>query len=336
VQVAAKIQKSFTEFSKSFGHDANLRADTYSNSIPYYLLTGRKGLQIYTHQNTYVTACDHPHIDGQRLLFPEIKGDGTLTADILRHEKKPENGFRLARYTQHDLHILASALNAAGQSKIAIQHSEERVLDWRYPAHILDTAQTGNMKGKPFEKLRNKFNKASAQLTILPLSDSKGLNIMRASLMFWVGTMIYIGKETGHDMTAFYETLFQTIKDYPSMFDGFAILYGNEPAGFTVWDTTTGKTANALAGLSRRSVPGMSEFQTVTACRILKAKGVDYFNLGGSEEAGLDTHKREYQPVRNIDLKSYDVIYGDTNRLPYRKHVLVQSASAQTASQRYG
>lgn len=41
---------------------------------------------------------------------------------------------------------------------------DETVLDWKYPAYVIDTRKTGDMQGKEFDKLRNKFNKVAGEL----------------------------------------------------------------------------------------------------------------------------------------------------------------------------
>lgn len=283
------------------------REDSFIASLSYYLLTGRKGARLFQDENSQVVIADHPHIEDRLLIFPEIEGDGSLTARLLNEIDIPKNGAQLARYTDEDTSSLLTAAGHLTTGKvIEIQEIEETVMDWQYPIRILDTQETAELKGNRYEKLRNKFNKVSSRLSVLPLSSPNSIAAMRASLMFWAGAVIYSGRETGHSITEFYDVLFNIIRKNPNMLDGFIVMDGEEPAGFNIWDVTN-STANSLASLSRRSIKGMAEFQNVTACRILNEKGVKTYNMGGSETEGIDRHKLEYLPKRSIKVRSFEI-----------------------------
>ena len=300
-----------TDLATTFRQICN-HPDSYIGSLGYYMLTGRKGAQLYQEGNSYLVVCQHPHIEDKLIVFPEINGDGSLTAKVLHRLDVPRGGVQLARYTDADLLKLHMAIERLPFPQATLfREMDETVLDWKYPAYVIDTRKTGDMQGKEFDKLRNKFNKVAGELESIPLHSDQGYRAMRSSLMFWIGAMIYCGKETGHDLGSFYQTLFKAIKEYPEMFDGVVFLHKAEPAGFTIWDRPVQGTVNALAGLSRMSVKGMSEFQTVTACRVLAEQGIHSYNLGGSETAGLDQYKLKYAPSRSLHLKSYDVVFDD-------------------------
>lgn len=295
--------------AQTFGHICN-HPDSYIGSLGYYLLTGRKGAQLYQEGNSYLIVAQHPHVQDRLLVFPEINGDGSLTAKVLNSLDAPRNGIQLARYTDIDLFKLDLAFEGMPLSKnIMLKQFDEDILDWKHPVRVLNTRTTGEMHGKSFDKLRNKYNKVAGELECIPLHSEQGYRAMRSSLMFWVGAMIYCGKETGHDLTSFYQTLFRAVKEYPAMFDGLVFLDKGEPAGFTIWDQPVQGTVNALAGLTRMSVKGMAEFQMVTACRTLAEQGIHSYNLGGSETEGLDQYKLKYQPSRTVLLKSYEVVF---------------------------
>lgn len=284
--------------------------DSYVRSLGYYLLTGRKGARLFSDGHSQLVICQHPHIADRLLVFPEINGTGALTIKVLNQIEQPSSGIQLARYTVQDIaRFRLAAQNLSAGKKIVAQEIEETVLDWKFPARILDTATTAALEGKAFDKLRNKVNKAGTGLETLPLHSESGHRAMRASLMFWAGAMIYGNKETGHDLTGFYESLFRIIQEYPAMFDGLVFLADGEPAGFTVWDAPVNGAVNAVAGLSRQSVKGMSEFQTVTACRVLRDQGVHSYNMGGSETEGLDHYKTKFQPARSVEMRSYEITF---------------------------
>lgn len=281
--------------------------DSFCKSLPYYLLTGRKGLKVFQKDNATVSIAKHPHISDCILVFPEISGDFTLTVQILNRLAQSGLQVQLARYTEENYQNLQRAIEANRLKLVqSIKIREEDVLDWKYPVHILDTEKVSELKGNKLKNVRHKFNIVASNFNLLPLSHPEAIRSMRSAILLWASGMIFAGNETGHDMTEFYDTLVKHIIAFPSMFDGFAISNGKEALGFSVWDYT-GDTANSLASLSKRSIDGMSEFQKVTACRILSEKGIKRFNLGGSETETLDYFKMKFQPCESIQLSTYDV-----------------------------
>ena len=287
---------------------AKPHVDSYRTSLAYYMLTGRKGSKVYTDGQAYVVVSKHPHIEDRLLLFPEINGNGSLSLRILSDMVIPKNGIQLARYSQEDLNQLQLAARyTPSNMKVDLIQMDETIMDWEYPVHILDTSITAALEGKSFQQVRTKFNGVADRLTIIPLDAEDAIRSMRAAVMFWAGAMIYAGKESGHSLTELYDVLIKMIQLKPEMFNGFVTMDGKEPAGFTIWDKPVDGTVNAIAGLSRRSIKGMSEFQTITACRILEKEGIRGYNMGGSETSELDHHKRKYLPRTSLKLSSYDV-----------------------------
>ena len=314
-----------TQLFEAFKRCQESHNDSFVTSVPYYLSTCRKGWDTYTRNGATVSVCAHPHVDGQLLIFPEIDGDFSLTVDILNQLAKTGKEVRLARYTSNDLKGLQEAIGRDCKSAIAsIQLTPEDIMDWKYPSHILDTAKVSNLSGREFGKLKNKFNKVNGMFDEISLSHPDAIKQIRGSVYIWVGLMIATGNESGHDMTSFYDTLVQHIKDFPSMFDGFVLSHKGEPVGFTIWDKQ-GPTANALAGLSRRSIAGMSEYQTVRACEELNRQGVQRYNLGGSETSALDKFKLKFRPVESIKMDSYRIKYKDWQSLNVQKTSLICS-----------
>ena len=78
-----------------------------------------------------------------------------------------------------------------------------------------------------------------------------------------------------------------------------------------------GEVCNSFSNIADTSRKGLSEFQMVTACRILKDKGVKLYNFAGSESgsdevddpSNLDAFKRKFRPVRSVSLISGEVMY---------------------------
>ncbi len=302
-------EKGLLALSSAFEAFHDIKIDSFSKSLPYYLLTGRKGLKVYQNENTMVCIAKHPHDEDSVLIFPEINGDYSLTVQILNRLSSSGLNVQLARYTDENCNQLGQAIETNALKLIkSIKLKEEDILDWKYPVRILDTEKVSKMSGKRLKGIRHKFNRAVDDFEVLPLSHPKAVKAIRASVMLWASGMIFAGNETGHDMTEFYDTLVKHIVAFPSLFDGFALTNGKEALGFSVWDYT-GDIANSLASLSKRSIDGMSEFQKVTACRMLSDKGIKRFNLGGSETDTLDYFKMKFQPCDSISIFSYDVEY---------------------------
>ncbi|MCI5060637.1 MAG: DUF2156 domain-containing protein, partial [Alphaproteobacteria bacterium] len=244
---------------------------------------------------------------------------GDLTLEVLKHLSKTGFDIQLARYTQKDFENLQAALKKDRDRIIkSITIKEEGILDWRYPSRILDVKKTFEMKGKDFATLRNKFNKVAnnKEYQVVPLSDPEAEKVIRSTIFHWLSSLAYIGRETGANTSMFYETLLENIKHSPEMFDGFAIKTDKEAIGFVVWDVS-GETANALAGLNQRRIPGLSEFQVVQACKMLNERGVKKYNLGGSETESLDKYKLKFHPVESVKMFSCDVDFDKNKKLPF-------------------
>lgn len=287
------------------------------HSAAYYLLTGRDGLWLHEGYGSCLVTCLHPHIPERLLVFPEIgDSNGRLAAHVLNTIDSPKNGIQLARHTAQDIQCVNQAMTGlpcARKFKIVVR--PEKVLDWLYPVHILDTDVVTAMHGSAFQKIRGKYRQAEAGIRVLSLRDDNTLRMMRACLKYWEGSMIFAAKDEGaDDLLSYYDTLFAMVMAWPEMFGGLVFLQGRKPVGFTVWDMPArSKEAagcgNLLANLSDITVTGLSEFMVVETCRHLRESGIERINFGGSENEGLDTFKRKFQPAESLQLCSADIVY---------------------------
>lgn len=305
-----------------FGQDSKEQIDSYLHSPLYYMITGRKGAWLYKNTHSALVVCVHPHIEHRLVVFPEIgKADFELTVSVLSTLTPPKNGIQLARYTEEGIAKLKRQLTKLSYTPvIGISDTEETVLDWRYPLHILDTGQVSEMKGKPYQKIRNMFRNAAQHVTSAPLNEKNSLRFMKAALKFWEGNMIFNEKDT-EDMSEFYHELFKIIERHPGALEGLLFLQGRKPVGFTAWDCSGRDTANMFVNLGDTSISGLSDYQMVTTCQTLHEKGINRLNLGGSELQSLDAFKTKFHPAESLKIHSADIIY----RAPLIPHVEVHT-----------
>ncbi len=311
----------FETFNALIRRTNAVREDSYLNAPLYYALTGRRMAWVHEGYGATLVVCRHPNVPDRLLVFPEV-GDaaGRLAASVISHLQPPANGVQLARFSDADLAQLKNALrNEFNGAVAAIETTDEPVLDWRYPVHILDTARVASLDGAPFARIRNKCRKVEDTTQIMALHDPRALQMMRAARKYWEGSMILRGKNGNGDGDPagaeggsgpdFYDALFKMIGEAPERFNGLVFMREGRPVGFTVYDTPFEGTANLLANLTDASVPGMADFQVVATCRAMAAAGIAYMNFGGSEMESLDLFKRKFMPHKTLALRSADVHY---------------------------
>lgn len=288
--------------------------DSYLHSFLYYKITGRKGAWVYKDEESCVVVCQHPHKPQTLMVFPEI-GEKTydLTASVLQSLYRWNHEIQLSRYTQEDYESLKISLAKQAFNFVKDLHViEEKLMDWRYPAHIYDTKRIAEMDGADFEYVRNKYRKLDKiNIQYRVLNKDTAIRDMRSALRYWEGSMIAEGKET-EGMSEFYLRFFELLQFYDGPYEGLLFFDGRRPLGFAVWDQINSETANSFINLADISVTGLSEFQTVTLCQYLQEKGVKYLNVGGSETQGLDKFKRKFKPYKSFDLMSIQVEYKQT------------------------
>ncbi|HEY8189972.1 MAG TPA: hypothetical protein VIF12_04760 [Micavibrio sp.] len=301
---------TYEQFNALVRQPAVAREDSYLNAPLYYILTGRKGIWVHEGYGSAMAVCRHPHIDDRLLVFPEVgHAEGKLAASVLSGLELPPGGVQLARFTAYNLESLKDALSQQNSSRIdSIKVIQEEILDWRYPAHMLDTARVARVEGHEFAKIRNKCRKVKSTTEILDLQDPAALRAMRAAHKYWEGSMVLRDRD-GSDSNGYYTTLFAMIEEWPHLFNGLVFMQGKRPLGFTVCDTPFMKKANLLANLSDATVAGLADYQVVATCRTMAAKGVIALNFGGSETESLDLFKRKFVPSASIELMSADIIY---------------------------
>ena len=315
---------SFEFLKAELSGEQKARVDSYLNSPLYYLLTGRKGARLYKNHHSALVVCAHPHIEDRLLVFPEIgKADYELTASVLNMLSPPKNGVQLARYSEEEIKALQQRLSKLSYTNVSgVTITEEHVMDWRYPVHILDTQKIAALEGRKLKPIRTKFNKAAQHISHIPLTQDNALRFMTAVLKFWEGNMVYNAKDTD-DMAEFYHAFFKIVEERPEDIHGLFFLQGRKPLGFCVWDQIGPDVANSLINLGDTSVTGLSDYQMVALCRDLDERDIRYVNVGGSETRSLDAFKAKYQPEETLKILSADVMYRKPETSNIEVHELV-------------
>ncbi len=309
--------KSLSGWKETFNAHAGVRADSYSTSLPYYLLTGRKDLRFFTDGASVVPVCIHPNDDNVVLVFPELPGITEFTAktleSLLTFSEFQDKEVRLARYAEQDIQNLQEVLK---DFPLLVQPMEEKLLDWLYPIHILDTEKVVQRAGKIYEPLRNKVNKAEKYIDYIGISNLPDIsNVIIEAAEKWASMKTAIAEEK-QQLIAPYRYIAHLMQANPDMFDGFITFDKSNIIGFCLWETPQGNTANGLVSLCMPQLkpdgslgwyPGQSEAHTAIACNILSEKGIKYYNVGGSETEGLDLHKRKSNPCVSLLLHTLSV-----------------------------
>jgi len=319
LQAELKIIEKTRHLKNIFSKFAAVEPDTFITSLPYFMITGRENITVYQENDAYVVTINHPHENGTTLLFPELNGNGDLTAKVLNHLHQQADKIRLGRYMHADVIRLYEALGRSEHNNIvALKHIPEQTMDWGInPAHVYDTKMLAHPSGKALRDLTNNFNRAvKAGCITKPLFDSNhelhpdSLPSIIKQVYEWVEMKIKTGQDSGEDMAAFYLALVNQMEENPQFFNGFLTELEGDIVGFTVWDTLSGRSANGLAGLSSRGVSGLTHFQTVEACKQLYKDGVWFYNLGASEakNSGLEDLRQRLRPIRSVGMDTFELI----------------------------
>lgn len=322
----------FNRLQTELREPAFLKGDTYLNSAVYYAATGRaftqkRDIQVFRGYGSLVIVCEHPNINNRLLVFPEVGpgSQGRLLASVLSMLVPPKGGIQLARFQQSELDTLNHALAQLPATPVeTIVPEREGVLDWRYPSYLLDTDAVSEMKGNRFRNVRREFNRATDTVEIMPLEHVKAHEALKIALKSWESWMRFHDKSDLGDITGYYMELFEMLRSQPGTLDGFITIQNRIPVGFSLWEQPLGEVCNSFANTTDTSRRGISEFQIVTTCRILRERGVKLYNFAGSESgsdegadpSNLDGYKRKFRPAGSVELLSARVNYRrfrDTN-----------------------
>lgn len=275
------------------------REDLYSTSAAYFMMTGRKGLWVYGNEDTAMIVARHPNIDDRILFFsPMGTNPVDLTEFALVDPVIPAGEKKLARLGPEDQY-LSAVLEQRGSGKIEV----EEILDWKFPVHILDTANVVDSKGQNFRDFRKNIHRAFGRGLWSESIDSQDdiarvLEISKSWAMRRVSDNYSIEDLIGP--TKYALSLFNN----PNLsINGLIINEGNEAVGYIMWEETNPSKglANSISGMSVRP-RGTEEFAILEMCKKLKKAGFRKVCIGGSETEGLDNFKRKMCPVSSVNL----------------------------------
>lgn len=277
------------------------REDSYSQSAAYYAMTGRKGLWLYSVDDTFMVMAAHPNRADHLLLFPPMgKDPSALLEQVIRDERITAGQVQLARFGASEQLLLTWA-QAAGHFRVA----PEEHLDWTYPVHTLSTHFVAAHEGKRFRDFRKGILRADRDgLSARLIETAQDRATVGALVTQWARHNAHEGYSTS-DLTAPTRTILAQMETSRRPLHGLIIERNSHPAGFITWEETdlANSVANSLCNVTIAG-HGATEFSYKAMAEVLARRGFDKVCIGGSETAGLDQFKRKMNPVASTPLKS--------------------------------
>lgn len=273
-------------------------SDSYLTSLTYYLFTGRRGLWIYSYQETFLLICRHPNIDDQMIFFNPNGLDDMGMENFIRQTPKDLYELRIGR-------VYGSIPDDTNRN-FNLECVIEDILDWRYPVHILNTYDVTMCQGRRFGRIRNMLRRLDDHtiktFAYDPLHHSRAIeNLVHE----WVSRQTQ-DKATYEDLYTPYDCLLGLSIDYPALYSGLMVEVDGKLEAVSLWDISnkTNKTANLFMSLVATPYKGLSEYLIVKSCEAANKDSILYMNLGGSEESGLNFFKQKFHPVQSLSLQT--------------------------------
>lgn len=277
------------------------RSDSYSQSASYYAMTGRKGLWLYSTDDTFMVIAAHPNSDDHLLLFPPMgKEPANLLNQVVRDNRIFAEHIQLARMGGQDQLLLAWA-EASGKFKTA----PEELLDWKYPVHTISTQVLVERAGGKFREFRKGILRSQRDgLSAKPIQSPTDRASVLALVNAWAKNTVH-EDYSKDDLVAPTRTIIDLMEKTNLPLHGLVVHKEEKPVGFMVWEETDPEAgvANSMCGMGVEG-KGISEFIYLSMAEILAGRGFDYVCDGGSETEGLDQFKRKMNPVKSVPLQS--------------------------------
>ena len=277
-------------------------ADPYARSAAYFAMTGRNGLWLYGDQGRGIIVAQHPNDPSAILAFPPFGKNGAdLLPALLDEPWLDGRHLLLSRFTAAALSDAKTALPRAADWIV-----EEKLLDWRYPVHVLDTDRVVARAGPDFRDFRKNLHRAErAGLTtrsLDPVNDHE-------SIMTITRAWAFDHEDGGDDLTAPARRVLDLMERKVLPIRGLMVVDENDRAvAYSIWEETSPRQgmANGLSNSALPHIKGATELSYLGACQALRESGFTSFCIGGSESEGLDAFKRKMIPAASIELVTLD------------------------------
>lgn len=307
--------------------------DPFARSAAYYAMTGRHGLWLYADDATGMVIARHPNRPDKLLLFPPFgENPAELLEKAINDPAMPPGEKQLARLTKEQFY-LALRLQAKGYEA----PTDEDVLDWTYPVHIVCAKKLLSHEGGEFNNFRSHLNKAMrAGYTAQAIDPHKDANAILETVSFWAKEVSKPGFSFD-DLTGPTRAVLELMRGGAENVRGVMVCDQGQPLGFWLWDEVDSKDGMA-ASLVRVSIghrlgkKGAAEFAALKMAEMLVENGFDKICLGGSETESLDQFKRKLVPAGSVELQSVNIVKQRTAKQASRKKMAVIPSSMHDSS----
>jgi hypothetical protein len=301
-------------------NNTSMRVDSFAYSLPYYIFTGRNGAWVYWLNNVPVIVCWHPNRNGDLLVYPAGCNAGETIVSLFDLMPNPPGKVQIARISD----VTASNLEVALQDNDCIgqiRRTDEPVLDWLFPAHVLSTEKASSLSGNKFYYARRKYRSFDESSFAFEEFAAKHVPDMQLIGQKYARVFKSLYPEfvlTPNEILKSHEDMLSVALKNKEIMNSVVLKYQGQTVGMFVWDVI-GNTANALWFVFDREIDNLGFAQVVEASRMLQKQGIEYLNLGGSETEGMDFFKTRFRPVQSFPLTSVFV--------EFEKHSIVSVAA---------
>ena len=294
-------------------------ADPFCRSQGYFAMTGRKGLWVYGDQATQMVIARHPNRADRLLLFPPVGPDEAgLVNAALADRTLPEGIRQLARISPKERGLVAQ-FERSGM----LCSTQEDVLDWAFPVHVISTEAVVRRQGKTFNNLRGHVNRA-ARLGLFceALDPARHGSDVAEVAGRWARSKDFAGF-SHEDLIGPGLACLRLMHRGVGQLGGVMIYTAErQPIGYWIWDELANGSAASLVRVSTAKRQGAAEFAAVAVAETLHGRGITRLCLGGSETKSLDEFKRKLGAVRSIGLET--LTFCDAPRLQGPRLVAAQ------------
>jgi hypothetical protein len=289
--------------------------DTFKSSAAYYMMTGRRGIWLASGNSCSIPFCWHPNKSKELLIFPPLGSNDVAQIGYLLNDLPcPPSGLvRLARleHPMTEQAVKALTNNKNFPTLLRAGETVEKLLDWCFPAQIIDTKKMVEHRGTAMRQVRWQITKAGRlDPNIQPLSSRSQFDRARVFTRSWARSKASTEDEF-EQLVAPHDYLLDMASVMSCNLKGMVCTIDGAVAGYALWDegNESAETGNIFACLSSSSYYGLSTYIISKVCEWLLLRQIRFANLGGSETNKLDRYKMSLQPAKSVKLSSVVVTY---------------------------